>query len=47
MTYNLLFLDDDPRAAAIADGFNTTGCIKVTASKPTSFEEEINEDFFQ
>lgn len=43
MTYNLLYLDDNPVAKTIADGFNTTGYLKVIIVKPTFFEEQIIE----
>ena len=43
MTYNLLYLDDDPNATTIADGFQTKGLINVTVQKATSFEAQIKE----
>ena len=43
MTYNLLYIDDDPNANIIVDGFNTTGLINVISIKPTSFEQQIDE----
>lgn len=42
MTYNLLYIDDDPKDS-IVDGFNTTGLIKVTPARPTSFEKQLIE----
>ncbi|WP_026968207.1 hypothetical protein [Algoriphagus terrigena] len=44
MTYNLLYIDDDPKDS-IVDGFNTTGLIHVTAVRPTSFEKQLAELF--
>lgn len=43
MTYKLLYIDDDPNAKIIVDGFNTSGLISVEYIKPTNFEEQIKE----
>jgi hypothetical protein len=43
MTYNLLYLDDDPTATTIADGFRTTGLINITVQRPTEFESQLEE----
>ncbi|MBP7678790.1 MAG: hypothetical protein KA096_00030 [Bacteroidales bacterium] len=52
MKYRLYYLDDDPNAQALADGFNSQGVIEVQVFRATSFSNQIielkeNEKSFQ
>lgn len=43
MTYSVIYLDDDPKAEILSDGFNTTGLIKSKWIKPSNFEQQLAE----